>query len=893
MKKILLGLLLCLFSFGAFAQGNPTCPTRPPGDSTNACASTAFVQNAVPANSPTVRVIPVSNHPGYYSAFGPFSGTPFCTTYPSPTSTTSCVQEAINYASTNGWNVAVSCGSNTAAGGEPNGVMGFSTTLVIPPMRLWRFTMESCTWDFEFLQADAITFDSLANSYVAFTNSQIVYRGTGAAIHLQPLNPAPQDPTYGIGVSTLIFHSIAVYGNGSVALRATPVVVGGNSAGINNNYIFAQELNGGITDAGNPVLIPQASPAVLGWPSFQVPLTIGEKVRFTSSGSLPSGITENQTYYVSAAGFSASAFKIADTHAHALAGTNSINTGSAGSGSFFLYTAIDTVALQVDNSAAINFGFSLNTIITTGIHSCGSTCVQVGETPQTSSGLIAGNTWNLGIQMTSNTGSPSISNGTGLFTFGYNDTYNLNIVNNGNTGTTGYVLETGANNNKIIIGSNDAATAYVDNSGATNVIIDQASNINAASFNAFPSGGYSLGNSLALYRFSTHYTAIATQSAIAAAFGDTTDQTNRFYNTSHEWWNAGNTAEFGSLNNAGLTLFTSASVHGLIVPPPSGTPTLTMPAVSGTFAVGASSPLALSATTGALTCPTCATTAGGGTISTLTFGTHLTSGGASYNGSAGVTITSDATSANTASTIVARDGSNNFSAGTITASLTGHASLDATLISPTVSNATVTGSFTATGLVTNADLANASTTVNSQTCTLGSTCTVTAAAGTLTGSTLAAGVTASSLTSVGTLTTGALGSGFTTVAVANGGTGDTGTAWPAFGSPPTLSCAVGTITSYTTQLGYGKTIGKTLFFTLNIKINNIGTCTGALTLVLNQYVNNATAVVVAHGQDQTTGATLSCAFPATVGFCPILAVAGTPFTATTDVIIFSGILWTT
>src|SRR5690606_26511475 len=39
-----------------------------------------------------------------------------------------------------------------------------------------------------------------------------------------------------------------------------------------------------------------------------------------------------------------------------------------------------------------------------------------------------------------------------------------------------------------------------------------------------------------------------------------------------------------------------------------------------------------------------------------------------------VTLTPDATSANTASTIVARDGSGNFSAGTITASLTGSAS---------------------------------------------------------------------------------------------------------------------------------------------------------------------------------------------------------------------------
>jgi len=51
-------------------------------------------------------------------------------------------------------------------------------------------------------------------------------------------------------------------------------------------------------------------------------------------------------------------------------------------------------------------------------------------------------------------------------------------------------------------------------------------------------------------------------------------------------------------------------------------------------------------------------------------GTGLSGGGASGS----VTITSNATNANTASTIVARDGSGNFSAGVITATLTGTAS---------------------------------------------------------------------------------------------------------------------------------------------------------------------------------------------------------------------------
>lgn len=68
----------------------------------------------------------------------------------------------------------------------------------------------------------------------------------------------------------------------------------------------------------------------------------------------------------------------------------------------------------------------------------------------------------------------------------------------------------------------------------------------------------------------------------------------------------------------------------------------------------------------------------GSNLNTLTLGTSGTglSGSATYNGSGAVTFTvaSNATSANTASAIVARDASGNFSAGTITAALSGNAS---------------------------------------------------------------------------------------------------------------------------------------------------------------------------------------------------------------------------
>jgi hypothetical protein len=79
----------------------------------------------------------------------------------------------------------------------------------------------------------------------------------------------------------------------------------------------------------------------------------------------------------------------------------------------------------------------------------------------------------------------------------------------------------------------------------------------------------------------------------------------------------------------------------------------------------------------------------GSNLATLTFGTYLT--GTSYNGSSAVTLATNATNANTASTIVARDASGNFSAGTITAALSGNA---------TSSSSTSGNAATATALQT-------------------------------------------------------------------------------------------------------------------------------------------------------------------------------------------------
>ena len=68
----------------------------------------------------------------------------------------------------------------------------------------------------------------------------------------------------------------------------------------------------------------------------------------------------------------------------------------------------------------------------------------------------------------------------------------------------------------------------------------------------------------------------------------------------------------------------------------------------------------------------------GNYVQSVANGSYLTGGGGASEGTA-LTLGVDATSANTASKVVARDGSGDFSAGTITAALTGNASTATTL----------------------------------------------------------------------------------------------------------------------------------------------------------------------------------------------------------------------
>jgi hypothetical protein len=132
------------------------------------------------------------------------------------------------------------------------------------------------------------------------------------------------------------------------------------------------------------------------------------------------------------------------------------------------------------------------------------------------------------------------------------------------------------------------------------------------------------------------------------------------------------TVDDESTDTTCFPVFTTAASG--ILSPKTGT-NLTFNSANGTLTATTFSGSGASLTSipnGALTNSTISGVSLGSNLATLTRGSYLT--GSNYNGSAGQYYWSvDATTTNTASKVVARDGSGNFSAGTITADLSGNA----------------------------------------------------------------------------------------------------------------------------------------------------------------------------------------------------------------------------
>ena len=366
-------------------------------------------------------------------------------------------------------------------------------------------------------------------------------------------------------------------------------------------------------------------------------------------------------------------------------GTTSINTGS-GSGSvsigrsFNTTTILGTVSINnnTNSTVTINGGSSTGSITLGG--SGGS-----NFTPQS---INIGNNG-------SGTKTISIGNGVG------NGTTTINAGSGGivlSTLSTGIVTNTSGVLSSIAAGTNNQVLTMVSGAPAWANAAGGSS-----AFNAITTGT----NSTAIMTVNTGASLATSGSGTIAATSVPASGVSGTLGVANG--GTGVATITGIIKGNGTSAFSAATSGTDYSAGTSALPTgiLKSTTTTGalTIATGADLPVMTSTLGGAVPTPpnntttflrgdgTFATPSGSGTTSNaLTIGTHLT--GSSFNGASAVTIATDAASANTVGTIVARDGSGNFSAGTITANLTGNASTATSATSATTATNIAGGSAT-------------------------------------------------------------------------------------------------------------------------------------------------------------------------------------------------------
>ena len=107
----------------------------------------------------------------------------------------------------------------------------------------------------------------------------------------------------------------------NASANATPFVYEGGSFGRIEN----DNMSGFGEGVAATVTISNASPGVVTWTGHSC--IAGRRVRFSTTGTLPSGITAGKIYYVLSTGLTANTFRISEER-----GGTAINTSSAGSG---------------------------------------------------------------------------------------------------------------------------------------------------------------------------------------------------------------------------------------------------------------------------------------------------------------------------------------------------------------------------------------------------------------------------------------------------------------------------------------------------------------------------------------------------------------------------------
>jgi hypothetical protein len=295
----------------------------------------------------------------------------------------------------------------------------------------------------------------------------------------------------------------------------------------------------------------------------------------------------------------------------------------------------------------------------------------------TSVGTLTSGTWNASV-ISPTFGGTGINNGTRTITLGGNLTtagsFNTTLTV---TNTTSVALPTSG----TLIGTNDVGTVsntmlagnIPNNKLANSSIVLNGTVINlgdTTTITAQVSGALTVGTGLQLDSGTTYNGSaartISINNTVVTTTGSQTLTNKTFTDSSTLFQDDVDTSKRMQFQLSGISAST--------------TRTLTVPNVNGTIittgdtSTVTNTMLAGSIANNKLANSTISGIALGSNLNSLTAGSFLTySAGTTYNGSAASTLAVNATNANTGSTVVSRDASGNFSAGTITATLSGTA----------------------------------------------------------------------------------------------------------------------------------------------------------------------------------------------------------------------------
>jgi hypothetical protein len=94
-------------------------------------------------------------------------------------------------------------------------------------------------------------------------------------------------------------------------------------------------------DTPSTVTMTKATPGVISWAAHGLPAGTG--IKFATTGALYTGLVAGTEVFVSSAGLASGSFQVADTYAHAIAGTNSNATSGSQSGVQTVYAVHSTL----------------------------------------------------------------------------------------------------------------------------------------------------------------------------------------------------------------------------------------------------------------------------------------------------------------------------------------------------------------------------------------------------------------------------------------------------------------------------------------------------------------------------------------------------------------------